>query len=134
MTRRDYTNASGYFCPTENTAIYLADSSGRELQQKPPKHSGVLTDRDIAAMDSGRNKRKSLAAYFDSLPQEPPRPTPKPKDIDLKRVRAFYLAICSIAAIVDMSIDDITITVKGDASQYKPVGKNRTIERMEERV
>lgn len=134
MTRRDYTNASGYFCPTENTAIYLADSSGRELQQKPPKHSGVLTERDIAAMDSGRSKRTSLAAYFDSLPQEPPKPTPKPKDIDLKRVRTFYLAICSIAAIVDMSIDDITITVKGDASQYKPVGKNRTIERMEERV
>lgn len=134
MTRRDYTNASGYFSPTENTAIYLADSSGRELQQKPPKHSGVLTERDIAAMDSGRSKRTSLAAYFDSLPQEPPRQTPKPKDIDLKRVRAFYLAICSIAAIVDMSIDDITITVKGDASQYKPVGKTRTIERMEERV
>lgn len=134
MTRRDYTNASGYFCPTENTAIYLADSSGRELQQKPPKHSGVLTERDIAAMDSGRSKRTSLAAYFDSLPQETPKPTPKPNDIDLKRVRAFYLAICSIAAIVDMSIDDITITVKGDASQYKPVGKNRTIERMEERV
>lgn len=31
MTRRDYTNASGYFCPTENTAIYLAD---REPQPK----------------------------------------------------------------------------------------------------
>lgn len=25
MTRRDYTNASGYFCPTENTAIYIDD-------------------------------------------------------------------------------------------------------------
>lgn len=135
MTRRDYTNASGYFSPTENTAIYLADREPpQKPQQKPHQHSGVLTERDIAAMDSGRSKRTSLVEYFNSLPQETPKPTPKPKDIDLKRVRAFYSAICSIAAIVDMSIDDITITVKGDASQYKPVGKTRMIERMEERV
>ena len=134
MTRRDYTNASGYFCPTENTAIYLADSSGIELQQKPPKHSGVLTERDIAAMDRGRSKRTSLVEYFDSLPQETPKPTPKPKDIDLKRVRALYVAFSSIAAIVDMRIDDITITIKGDGSRYKTVGKTRTIERMEESV
>ena len=135
MTRRDYTNASGYFSPTENTAIYLADREPQQNpQQKPQRRSGVLNEQDIAQMDSGRSKRTSLVEYFDSLPQEQPRPTPKPKDIDLKRVRAFYLAICSIAAIVDMSIDDITITVKGDASQYKPVGKTRTIERMEERV
>ena len=127
MTRRDYTNASGYFCPTENTAIYLAD---REPPQKPQRHSGVLTEQDIAQMDSGRSKRTSLAEYFDSLPQE----QQEPKDSDLKRVRTFYLAICSIAAIVDMRIDDITITIKGDGSRYKTVGKTRTIERMEESV
>lgn len=46
MTRRDYTNASGYFCPTENTAIYLAD---REPQPKPQRHSGVLTERGDGA-------------------------------------------------------------------------------------
>lgn len=127
MTRRDYTNASGYFSPTENTAIYLAD---REPPQKPQRRSGVLTEQDIAKMDSGRSKRTSLVEYFDSLPQE----TPNPKDIDLKRVRALYVAFSSIAAIVDMRIDDITITIKGDGSQYKPVGKTRTIERMDERV
>ena len=127
MTRRDYTNASGYFSPTENTAIYLAD---REPPQKPQRHSGVLTEQDIAAMDSGRSKRTSLVEYFDSLPQE----TPKPNDIDLKRVRALYVAFSSIAAIVDMRIDDITITIKGDGSRYKTVGKTRTIERMEESV
>lgn len=128
MTRRDYTNASGYFSPTENTAIYLAD---REPQQKPQRHSGVLTERDIAAMDSGRNKRPSLAEYFDSLPQ---KPTSKPTDDALKRVRKMYLVFCSIAAMMDMSIDDITIKVKGDESRYKPVGSTRTIERMEECV
>lgn len=83
MTRRDYTNASGYFCPTENTAIYLAD---RE---------------------------------------------PQPKDDDLKRVRNLYAAICSIAAMMDMRIDDITIKVKGDSGRYKTVDPARTIERVE---
>ena len=135
MTRRDYTNASGYFCPTENTAIYLADRDPQQNpQQKPQRRSGVLTEQDIAAMDSGRSKRTSLVEYFDSLPQETPKPTPKPNDIDLKRVRALYVAFSSIAAIVDMRIDDITITIKGDGSQYKTVGKTRTIERMEESV
>ena len=135
MTRRDYTNASGYFCPTENTAIYLADREPpQKPQQKPPKHSGVLTERDIAAMDRGRSKRTSRVEYFDSLPQETPKQTPKPNDIDLKRVRALYVAFSSIAAIVDMRIDDITITIKGDGSRYKTVGKTRTIERMEESV
>ena len=135
MTRRDYTNASGYFCPTENTAIYLADRDPQQNpQQKPQRRSGVLTEQDIAAMDSGRSKRTSLVEYFDSLPQETPKPTPKPNDIDLKRVRALYVAFSSIAAIVDMRIDDITITIKGDGSRYKTVGKTRTIERMEESV
>ena len=131
MTRRDYTNASGYFSPTENTAIYLAD---REPQQKPQRHSGVLNEQDIAKMDRGRSKRTSLVEYFDSLPQETPNPTPKPNDIDLKRVRALYVAFSSIAEIVDMRIDDITITIKGDGSRYKTIGKTRTIERMEESV
>ena len=131
MTRRDYTNASGYFCPTENTAIYLADRDPQQNpQQKPQQHSGVLTEQYIAQMDRGRSKRTSLVEYFDSLPQE----TPKPKDIDLKRVRALYVAFSSIAAIVDMRIDDITITIKGDGSRYKTVGKTRTIERMEDSV
>ena len=52
----------------------------------------------------------------------------------MKRVRALYVAFSSIAAIVDMRIDDITITIKGDGSRYKTVGKTRTIERMEESV
>lgn len=135
MTRRDYTNASGYFCPTENTAIYLADREPQQNpQQKPQRRSGVLNEQDIAQMDSGRSKRTSLAEYFDSFPQETPKPTPKPNDIDLKRVRALYVAFSSIAAIVDMRIDDITITIKGDGSRYKTVGKTRTIERMEESV
>ena len=111
MIRRDYTNEYGYFCPTENTAIYLAD---REPQPKPQRHSGVLTERDVAQMDASQKK-----------------PAPKPKDDDLRRVRNLYAAICSIAAMMDASIDDITIKVKGDSGRYKTVGPARTIERVE---
>ena len=94
MTRRDYTNASGYFCPTENTAIYLAD---RETQQKPKQHSGVLMERDIAAMDSGRSKRTSLVEYFDSLPQEQQEPKDKPHLKEARQVKAIISQVLSIA-------------------------------------
>ena len=126
MTRRDYTNASGYFCPTENAAIYSADRKPAPQRQK---HSGVLREGALKQMDEGREMRKSVAAYFDSLPQE--KPTPKPKDENLKRVRNLYTAITAIAAMMDMSIDDITIKAKGDPGRYKTVGPARTIERVE---
>lgn len=45
--------------------------------------------------------------------------------------RNLYAAICSIAAMMDMSIDGITIKVKGDSGRYKTVGPARTIERVE---
>lgn len=107
MTRRDYTNASGYFCPTENTAIYLADNSGRELQQKPPKHSGVLTERDIAAMDSGRSKRTSLVEYFDSLPQEQQEQKDKPHLKEARQVKAIISQVLSLAgfSLKEMKIE-----------------------------
>ena len=118
MIRRDYTNEYGYFCPTENTAIYLAD---REPQPKPQRHSGVLTERDMAQMDAPRKVRF----------ENPPQKKPVQKDANLKRARHLYAAICSIAAMMDMSIDDITIKVKGDSGRYKTVEPARTIERVE---
>ena len=104
MTRRDYTNASGYFCPTENTAIYLAD---REPPQKPHQHSGVLTERDIAAMDSGRSKRTSLAEYFDSLPQEQQEQKDKPHLKEARQVKAIISQVLSLAgfALKEMKIE-----------------------------
>lgn len=126
MTRRDYTNASGYFCPTENTAISLAD---REPPPNPRRHRDVLTERDRAKMDASRKARASMAAYFEDPPKK--KPAPKPKDDDLRRVRNLYAALCSIAAMMDMSIDDITIKVKGDSGRYKTVGPAKTIERVE---
>lgn len=104
MTRRDYTNASGYFCPTENTAIYLAD---REPPQKPQRRSGVLTEQDIAEMDSGRSKRTSLAEYFDSLPQEQQEPKDKPHLKEARQVKAIISQVLSLAgfALKEMKIE-----------------------------
>lgn len=124
--RRDYTKQYGYICPTENSAVYFAD---RKPQPSRPKHSGVLREGALKQMDEGRDMRESVAAYFDSLPQE--KPTPKPKDENLKRVRNLYTAITAIAAMMDMSIDDITIKAKGDPSRYKTSGPAQTIERVE---
>ena len=86
-------------------------------------------EREAAQMDASRKARASMAAYFEDPPRK--KPAPKPKDDDLKRVRNLYAAICSIAAMMDMSIDDITIKVKGDSGRYKTVGPARTIERVE---
>ena len=98
MTRRDYTNASGYFCPTENTAIYLADRDPQQNpQQKPQRRSGVLNEQDIAQMDSGRDIRKSIAAYFDSLPQEQKEPKDKPHLKEARQVKAIISQVLSIA-------------------------------------
>ena len=94
MTRRDYTNASGYFCPTENTAIYLAD---REPPQKPQRHSGVLTEQDIAEMDSGRSKRTSLGEYVGRWPQEQQEQKDKPHLKEARQVKAIISQVLSLA-------------------------------------
>lgn len=113
MTRRDYTNASGYFSPTENTAIYLAD---REPPQKPQRRSGVLTEQDIAKMDSGRSKRTSLAEYFDSLPQEQQETKNKPHLKEARQVKAIISQVLSLAGF---SLKDMVIVHKDSAKEYK---------------
>ena len=37
--------------------------------------------------------------------------------------------VCGIAAMMDMSIEDITLKVKGDASRYKNNGEKKCVER-----
>lgn len=103
-TRRDYTNASGYICPTENTAIYNAD-------------------RDIKDSYTAPMTRPKVG----QLKQTPP--PPKPKDENLQKARRMYAALCGIAAMMDMSIEDITLKVKGDASRYKNNGEKKCVER-----
>lgn len=48
---------------------------------------------------------------------------------NLKRVRQLFSALCSIAGIVDCTIESITIKAKGDPCRYKAMGETRTIER-----
>ena len=58
-----------------------------------------------------------------------PLPPPKPKDENLQKARRMYAALCDIAAMMDMSIEDITLKVKGDASRYKNNGEKKCVER-----
>lgn len=117
MTRRDYTNASGYFSPTENTAIYLADREPQQKpQQKPQRRSGVLNEQDIAQMDSGRDTRKSIAAYFDSLPQEQQEPKDKPH---LKEARQVKSIISQVLSLAGFSLKELVIVHRESEKEYK---------------
>ena len=106
-TRRDYTNASGYICPTENAAVYNVDRGIKDSYTAPMIRPKV-----------GRLKQ---------IP-----PPPKPKDENLQKARRMYAALCGIAAMMDMSIEGITLKVKGDAARYKNIGEGKTIERTNE--
>ena len=109
--RRDYTNASGYICPTENAAIYNADKGVRESYTAPMRK--VQTETLLV-----KNK---------------PAPTlPKPKDENLKRARQLYAALCNIAGMMDVSIEEITLKCKGDPYRYKNTGDKKMLERVTE--
>lgn len=47
--RRDYTNGSGYVCPTENAAIAHLDKP-KERIPRPARHSGVLHEQELNRM------------------------------------------------------------------------------------
>lgn len=110
--RREYTNASGYFCPTENQAIYNADRGIRETYTEPQRK--VQTE-------TLRVKNKPA-----------PAPPPKPKDENLKRARQLYAALCGIASMMDVSIEEITLKCKGDPYRYKNTGDKKALERVTE--
>lgn len=110
--RREYTNASGYFCPTENQAIYNADRGIRETYTAPQRK--VQTE-------TLRVKNKPA-----------PAPPPKPKDENLKRARQLYAALCGIASMMDVSIEEITLKCKGDPYRYKNTGDKKALERVTE--
>lgn len=108
MDRSDYTNASGYFCPTENEAVYRVDRGIRDSYTAPIKKRATQT-----------------------MTAKKPQPPPVPKDENLKKARQMYSALCCIASMMDISIDAITLKCKGDPSRYKTVGDKKTIERVQ---
>lgn len=118
--RRDYTNASGYICPTENAAVYAADHEARPQQSEQPTRQNPKTG---VWRDSSK-QQKSLVDYFEEMQKQG---EPKPDDIALKRARQLWTAIISIAAMMDFSIEEITFKAKGDSARYKKI--NTKIER-----
>ena len=105
--RRDRTNASGYVSPTENQAIYMVDRGIQYKYTAPARKTSTETLR----------------------PKNTP-PKPAPKDENLKRARQLYGALCNIAGMMDVSIEEITLKCKGDPYRYKTVGEKRTLERV----
>lgn len=69
-TRRDYTNASGYICPTETTAIYNADRGIKDSYTAP-----------------------MIRPKVERLKQTPP--PPKPKDENLQKAKRMYCDYCN---------------------------------------
>ena len=106
MVRRDYTNAEGYICPTENEAVRNVDRGYTAAYTEPIRKPKTQTMREKV-----------------------PTPPPKPKDENLKRVRQMYSALCCIAGMMDISIDSITLKCKGDPARYSSIGDKKAIER-----
>ena len=117
--RRDRTNASGYVCPTENQAIYMADRGIQYKYTAPTRKKPVETLRPVNPPQP--------------KPKNPP-PQPKPKDENLKRARQLYTALCSIAGMMDFTITNVELKCKGDPSHYQNIGEKRSIVRIEEEV
>ena len=106
MVRRDYTNAEGYICPTENEAVRNVDRGYTAAYTAPIR----------------KPKTQTMRAKVPTPPQ-------KPKDENLKRARQLYSALCCIAGMMDISIDSITLKCKGDPARYSSIGDKKAIER-----
>jgi len=106
MVRRDYTNAEGYICPTENAAVRNVDRGYTAAYTAPIR----------------KLKTQTMRAKVPTPPQ-------KPKDENLKRARQLYSALCCIAGMMDVTIVDIALKCKGDPYRYHTVGEKRVIER-----
>ena len=105
--RRDLTNQFGYFVPTETEAIKNASK-----------------DKRTSIIGSALNK-KTLVMKKKGPTQTPP----KQKDENLKKARQLFSALCCIAGMMDCTIEEMTIKVKGDSDRYKVMGEKRTMER-----
>lgn len=113
--RRDYTNGSGYVCPTENAAIGHLDKP-KERIQRPARHSGVLHEQEINRM-SKPTPMQALAQIAEQEAEE------------LKKARALWSALAGIAAVMDYSITAIELKPKGGTSRYYKDATTKTLEK-----
>lgn len=108
--RRDYTNGSGYVCPTENTAVYNLDKpQERSITTRPYKN--VLREEDCRRLD-----RKTPMQQLAEIAARDDGSTGNAEQ--LKKVRQLWTALASIAQVLDFSIVAIEIKAKAGGDRY----------------
>ena len=120
--RRDYTNGSGYICPTENEAIGHLDKP-KERIPRPARHSGVLHEQEL--------NRMSKPTPLQALAQIASRDAQEAKDAEnLKKARQLMNVLTTIAQMVDFSVTGIELKPKGSPIRYC---RDETTQTMEKR-
>ena len=116
--RRDYTNGSGYVCPTENAAIAHLDKP-KERIPRPARHSGVLHEQELNRM----SKPTPMQALAQIAEQEA-------KDAEnLKKARQLMNVLTTIAHMVDFCVTGIELKPKGSRDTYYKDAKTQRMEK-----
>ena len=116
--RRDYTNGSGYVCPTENAAIAHLDKP-KERIQRPARHSGVLHEQELNRM-SKPTPMQALAQIAEK----------EAKDAEnLKKARQIMNVLTTIAQMVDFSVTGIELKPKGSPDTYYKDAETQTMQK-----
>ena len=116
--RRDYTNGSGYVCPTENAAISHLDKP-KERIPRPARHSGVLHEQEL--------NRMSKPTPMQALAQIAER---EAKDAEnLKKARQLMNVLTTIAQMVDFSVTGIELKPKGSKDTYYKDAETQTMKK-----
>lgn len=118
MARRDYTNQFGYYCPTENSAIYEADKPVQKPRQIKQRHSvGVLREDEIARMD--KKKKDAKSSLIDYFSQAEKVEVPEMPDQGLKIARSLKTIFCNIASLQRFKVMDCILVDKATQKEYK---------------
>lgn len=117
--RRDYTNGSGYVCPTENAAICHLDKP-KERIPRPARHSGVLHEQELSRM----SKPTPMQALAQIAAQEAKEAE------NLKKARQLMNVLTTIAQMVDFCVTGIELKPKGSPVRYY---RDETTQTMEKR-
>lgn len=119
--RRDYTNGSGYVCPTENAAIGHLDRP-KEKPVTPRPYKTVLREQDI--------KRMERPTPMQALAQIAARDAQEAKDAEnLKKARQLMNVLTTIAQMVDFSVTGIELKPKGSPDTYYKDAKTQTMKK-----
>lgn len=119
--RRDYTNGSGYVCPTENAAIGHLDKP-KERIPRPARHSGVLHEQEL--------NRMSKPTPMQALAQIEAQDAQEAKDAEnLKKARQLMNVLTTIAQMVDFSVTGIELKPKGSPDTYYKDTKTQTMKK-----